>query len=103
MLNYIKPLIVLLALIVAGCATPEPQIKEVFITKKEVETRLPPDALLRDCKIATPPNPNIYVKATYKQKEEMLAAYANQQTINLGECNKDKEALRKWKKDNQGK
>lgn len=86
-----------------GCAsqpTPAPVVpKEVVVTKVKTVYKFPPDHLLRDCKINPPPKPEQYVKKAYKDKEAMLVNYAAQQTLNLGECNKDKQALRRWKQE----
>ena len=46
--------ILLLALVAVGCssAPKEPEVKEVVVTKVEYQVKLPPESLLKDCKIS---------------------------------------------------
>lgn len=78
-----------------GCAT-KVEYRDVVVEKVKTIVQTPPDHLLADCKISKPPSRD-YVTKTYPEKETILVNYAVQQTTNLGECNKDKAALRKWK------
>lgn len=90
-------LFVLLSLaMLAGCAS-NPEVKEVVVTKVEVIVKTPPDSLLRDCPVAAPPSPQDYAKKSFKVKEAMLVEFGAKQTVNIGNCNKDKAALRQWK------
>ena len=93
--------ILLLALVAVGCssAPKEPQVKEVVVTKVEYQVKLPPESLLKDCKISQPPNPKNYAKKSYKEKELLLVTFGAEQTVNLANCNKDKAALRKWRQE----
>lgn len=85
----------------SGCATKKEDVapKEVVVTKIKTVVRIPPDSLLRDCKIDSPPLAKDYVTKPYKVKEGLLTSFAAKQTVNLGECNKDKASLRKWKQE----
>lgn len=75
---------------------PEPP-KEVIVTKIKREVVAPPDYLLKDCVIDTPPDPHEYSKANARTKEALLVKHAGRQALNLGKCNADKKALRDWK------
>lgn len=79
-----------------GCTT-QPQVREVVVTKTNVELRLPPDILLKDCPVEKPPLPKDYVTKPASEKEAMLTEYGVKQTLNLGKCNDDKAGLRQWK------
>ena len=85
-----------------GCSS-APKEKEVVVTEAKVITRLPPDELLKSCAIAKPPDPKTYANKEYPEKEKLLVEFAARQTFNLGECNKDKAALRQWKKEQESK
>ena len=80
-----------------ACAT-KVEYRDVVVEKVKTVIKTPPDHLLVDCKISKPPSKD-YVTKTYPEKETILVDYAVQQTVNLGECNKDKAALRQWKKE----
>lgn len=82
--------------LLSGCAS-NPEVKEVVVTKVEVIVKTPPDSLLRDCPVAAPPKPQDYAKKPFKVKEAMLVEFGAKQTVNIGNCNKDKAALRQWK------
>ena len=81
--------------LLVGCSS-APKEKEIVVTEATVVSRLPPEALLKNCAIAAPPNPKSYVGLDYAEKEKILIEFAAKQTFNLGECNKDKAALRRW-------
>ena len=87
-------------LMLSGCSS-APKEKEVVVTEAKVITRLPPDELLKSCAIAKPPDPKTYAAKEYAEKEKLLVEFAARQTYNLGECNKDKAALRQWKKEQE--
>ena len=75
--------------------------KEKVVVEVKNIYHTPPETLLRDCTISAPPKPENYIKRSYKEKEAMLVKYAAEQTVNLSDCNKDKAALRKWKRDKE--
>lgn len=93
-------LVVLFSAILTGCSS-APKEKEVVVTETKVITRLPPDELLKNCAIAQPPDAKTYATKDYAEKEKLLIEFAAKQTFNLGECNKDKAALRRWKKEQE--
>ena len=82
--------------LIVGCSS-APKEKEVVVANTKTIVKLPPDALLKNCAVATPPDAKSYVTKSYEEKEKALVDFAAKQTFNIGECNKDKAALRKWK------
>lgn len=93
-------LLALIGLTLTACSS-APKEKEVVVTEAKVITRLPPDELLKNCAIAQPPDAKTYATKDYAEKEKLLVEFAAKQTFNLGECNKDKAALRRWKKEQE--
>jgi uncharacterized protein YcfL len=82
----------LLAFALSACGTQE------VVVKHDTLVLAPQDSLLLDCPVTAPPTKAEYEAMTAKEKEKALSVVFNQQTINLGLCNKDKAGLRAWKK-----
>lgn len=80
-----------------ACSTIEPQ--KVPVTEYRVIVRTPPDVLMKDCTVTPPPSAESYVNEPWHKKEKILTDFAAKQMFNLGDCNKDKAALRKWKEE----
>lgn len=95
-------LLALIGLTLTACSS-VPKEKEVVVTEAKTIIRLPPDELLKSCAISKPPDPKTYAGKEYPEKEKLLVEFAAKQTFNLGECNKDKAALRQWKKEQESK
>lgn len=96
---FTHPLLWLAAILLTltGCAT-KVEYRDVIVEKVKTLVIAPPDHLMADCRITQPPGKD-YITKSYPEKETILVNFAAQQTLNLGECNKDKAALRKWKSD----
>lgn len=94
-----KLIIVAAALALAGCGLMQPTV--VYRTT----VLSPPDSLLQDCAVTTPPAKDAYAAAAQgvsmeeglSKREELLTGFALAQTKNLAACNTDKQGLRDWK------
>lgn len=93
----VKLAILLSTLALVACGSNPPKVHETVVTKVKTVAKYPPEALMKDCPVARPPDPKTYAKKSFKAKEAALVEFAAQQTVNVGSCNKDKAALRQWK------
>ena len=94
-MNYLKRIAVacltLGSLLLVGCAT-APSV----VTKTEIVFLTPPENLLKDCKVASPPRKKAYLDSDYEGKEDLLIEFGRAQTTAVAGCNKDKQSLRIW-------
>lgn len=85
--------VVLLALMLSACGLTQPQVKY------DTTVLVPQDNLLQDCPVAAPPNKEEFQLLTSDEQVQSISKAYNQQTLNVGLCNKDKQGLRYWKKE----
>lgn len=78
--------------LLAGCGTTQEPT-----TVYRTVTLSPQDNLLQDCPVEPPPKKDLFVAMSKDEKIEALSGAYNQQTVNVGLCNKDKKGLRTWK------
>lgn len=77
--------------LLAGCGTKQPTVVyNTFVLA-------PQDNLLQDCPVEPPPKRDSFIAMTKDEKIDALSGAYNQQTVNVGLCNKDKKGLRTWK------
>lgn len=89
----------LVALTLAACQH-NPTVPEERIVYKTILVT-PPDELLKDCELQTPPNVEEYMRSDWSEKEALLVtAYdgAMRKTIL---CSVSKKTLREWKQKQQ--
>ena len=82
-------------LLLSGCGTTQ----EIVYQTKFIG---PPDALLIKCPVEPPPNMQVYLDSTWKQKEGLLTKAYDNQTNNVGVCNRRFGSLQDWKIKNEG-
>jgi hypothetical protein len=85
-----KIMLVIIAITLAGCATPVTveRVNNIVIT--------PPPSLTKDCEITIPPTKEEYLKETPIGKETILGSYTRTLLTNAGVCNVQLANLRKW-------
>lgn len=82
----------ILASILVGCSSAPTQ------TDVRVEVISPPDSLLQEVPIETPPEISDYIYLHYLEKEGILVDKYRAQTLNIERCNSQLRAIQNWKK-----
>lgn len=85
----IRMTVLLSSFLLAACDTMVQKQKTILIT--------PPDELLLYCESIPPPNKVDYMKATLKEREELLIDYSIKQNGVIDKCNNTITVLRDWK------
>lgn len=85
-------LILLACFMLAGCDI----VPKLQFTKTQYVFVKPEDSLTQDCPQAVPPDPDVYVSLTPKQRESTLTDLSLEQMDIIQKCNKQWGALRAW-------
>jgi hypothetical protein len=89
----------LLVIFLTACQT-NPSVPEERIVYNTILVT-PPDELLKDCELQTPPNVDEYMKSDWSGKEELLVTAYNEATKKTILCSVSKKTLREWKQKQQ--
>lgn len=88
-----KLFILLICAFLAACST---ITKDNIIYKNTNTLIVPPDSLMVDCAIASPPDKQTYLTSSSKDKEKILAQYTRDLLDGAGSCNAHMGIIRKW-------
>lgn len=82
---------ILLLTLIVGCDTMSVKVKTEYVLVA------PKNDLLVDCDKEAPPNKDVYMSATLKEREKLLTTHSLKQYENIDKCNVQLKNLRKWK------